>query len=205
MSVNEQFMKPTGEEGREVIKTMNEHHRPVTEWALSKMPDLHPKRILDIGCGGGMLIGILADLYPDSVLDGVDISDESVSATIEYNLPLVEVGRLNVTEGSVSDLPYDPDTFDLITAIETYFFWPDLELDIFSASNRLVRGGTMMIASEAYVCPEFKERNDHYSKEYGVRLVSNEMLADMMESAGLTTTTYTFKENNWVVFVGKRR
>ena len=49
-----QFKNPNGIEGRRVIEHMNEHHRGVTEWGLSTIPNMKPRKILDIGCGGGM-------------------------------------------------------------------------------------------------------------------------------------------------------
>lgn len=202
--VNGQYRCPSGDEGKQVISSMNEHHAPLTDWALSNLPDIDPKWILDIGCGGGMLIGKLAERYPEALIDGVDISAESVKATADNNPRIAAEGRLHVLKASVSDFPYDKGTFDLVTAVETYFFWPNPELDIFSAAERLVPGGVMMIASEAYPDPEFDEVNNRHSEEYGMKLLPNERLQDIMSGAGLRTEFFTVKEKNWVVFIGKK-
>ncbi len=151
-----------------------------------------------------MLIGKLAERYPEALIDGVDISAESVKATADNNPRIAAEGRLHVLKASVSDLPYDKGTFDLVTAVETYFFWPNPELDIFSAAERLVPGGVMMIASEAYPDPEFDEVNNRHSEEYGMKLLPNERLQDIMSGAGLRTEFFTVKEKNWVVFIGKK-
>lgn len=202
--VNDQYRCPSGEEGCRVISSMNDHHAPLTDWALSHLPKKSPNKILDIGCGGGMLIGKLAHLFPDAFLFGADISDESVFATLKNNLDLVSEGRLDVIEASVSDLPYDNGCFDLITAVETYFFWPDPVSDIRSATAKLSSGGTMMIASEAYPDPVFDEVNNRHSAEYGMRLLPNDTLRDIMFEAGLITEYFVLEENNWVVFVGRK-
>ena len=70
------FKRPEGKEGRALLKDMNEHHRKLSEWALSVLPPMRCSKILDIGCGGGMLISLLARKYEKASIYGVDISDE---------------------------------------------------------------------------------------------------------------------------------
>lgn len=204
MEKSDQYRCPSGEDGREIIESMNDHHRPLTEWALSKLPEIDPKWILDIGCGGGMLIGILGEKYPEALIDGVDISKDSAECTLENNRDMADAGRLNVSVASVSDLPFDVGTFDLITAVETYFFWPEQESDIKKAADRLVPGGILMIASEAYPHPDFDERNNRHSDLYGMKLLENDVLAGIMENAGLETFYEVSEKDNWVVLVGRR-
>lgn len=198
-----QHCKPRGEEGRKILEYMNEHHRPVTEWALSNLPSIEPKKILDIGCGGGMLIGLLGTIYPHSVIDGVDFSSESIATTKNTCQSFMVTNRLTVTLASVSDLPFDEGTFDLITAMETYFFWPDLKNDILETFRVLSPGGTLMIGSEAYPHPDFEERNKE-CKLRGLKLVTNKEMVKIMESTGLSVKVVTLVKDNWVTFIGEK-
>jgi len=199
-----QFRKPVGKKGRLLLNDMNQHHRGLTEWALSKIPRTECKRILDIGCGGGMLISLLAQLYPKAVIHGVDISKESVAMTKKVNEGIIKEGRCHVSLGSVSDLPFDKGTFDLVTAFETYFFWPDLDNDIRKAASMVGAGGCIVIVSETYPHADFKERNDDIIRQYGLKLLENDAMASVLESCGLRVTINEVEEKNWVAFVGKR-
>ena len=199
-----QFRNPTGEEGRLVLEDMNEHHRSLTEWALSEMPDIRCRKILDIGCGGGMLISILAKMFPEAEIYGVDVSEESVAMTERTNRGIISRGRCHISLDSVSDLPFAAGMFDLVTAFETYFFWPDLENDMRKAASLVAENGCMVVVSETYPHPKFRERNDTIVKDYGLNLLENDAMMELMTSCGLTVKVSEIVEKNWVVFVGKR-
>ena len=196
------FACPVGEEGRQVIEHMNEHHAPLSDWALGYIPEIDPKEILDIGCGGGMLIGKLHKKYPCARLHGVDISDESVKATKRNNRG---IEGLDVRKASVSDLPFDNDTFQLITAVETYFFWPDLPNDLRSAARCLVPGGAMMVVAETYLHPGLSDHHMEEIREHGLNIIPNEEMLQLMDSAGLDTQAHVVEDKDWVVFIGIKR
>jgi SAM-dependent methyltransferase len=198
------FGKPVGDEGRKLLEEMNVHHRGLSEWALSKIPDINAEMILDIGCGGGMLISLMAAKYPDSVLYGIDISDESVALTEAVNLNLVKEGRCFVSIDSISELPFASGTFDIVTAFETYFFWPDLENDIKKASAALRDGGALIIVSEMYPHPDFNERNAEAERMCNLKLRSNDEMRTIMEGCGLDVTVNVNEGKNWVAFIGTR-
>ncbi len=201
-SDGEEFRCPKGRKGKAALDKMNEHHAPLADWALGLIPGTEPDDILDIGCGGGMLIGKLHTKYPSARLHGVDISDTSVSSTKANNR---RIWNLDIRRASVSDLPFADGSFQLITAVETYFFWPDLENDIRSAVRCLSPGGTIAIVSEMYPHPGLSEHARQQISDYGMNVVENERMVSMMESAGLTVTCETVPENSWAAFIGVKR
>ena len=184
---------------------MNEHHRDVTAWGTSFIPDMKPARILDIGCGGGMLMKMMAVKYPRSKVDGIDISEESVKATLEHSKMFHSLGRLDAVVADVSDIPFPDGTFDLVTAVETYFFWPDLAEDIRSAVSKMKVGGIMCIVSEMYIDDEHRQKVEDACKKYHMKIVDNDTLKGIMENAGLDTDIHTDSDNNWVSFIGIKR
>ena len=195
----QEYRCPQGEEGRDALARMNEHHAPLTDWALSLIPGIEVNEILDIGCGGGMCIGKLHSKYPSARLHGIDISDESVKATSENNR---DIEGLDVRKASVSEIPFDDGAFQHITAVETYFFWPELHNDIKSAARCLAPGGAIVIVSETYPHPGQSEHDRQSISEYRMNIVENEVLADMMKSAGLDVRFETVPEKSWVTFIG---
>jgi len=198
-----QFREPLGESGRKTLEQMNEHHRDLAEWALSVIPEIRPKKILDIGCGGGMAMSLLAGKF-NSRIYGIDISDESVRMTSEYNAELIKSGILSVSRDSVSEMPFENSSFDLVTAIETYFFWPNLADDILEVGRVVSVNGYVLIVSEVYPHPDFNERNCKMIETYGMNIVSNHKMAEMLEDAGFEVETIEIEKNNWVAFLGRK-
>ena len=45
----------------------------------------------------------------------------------EVNEKLINEGKVEVMEGNVINLPFEDNTFDIVTAFETIYFWPDIE------------------------------------------------------------------------------
>jgi SAM-dependent methyltransferase len=121
------------------------------------------------------------------------------------NKEIVKSGRCHISLDSVSDLPFSDGTFELVTAFETYFFWPDQVNDLKKAASKVKKNGYMVIVSETYPHPAFKERNDEVVREYGLELLDNDVMVSILEGCGLDVAVDEIVEKNWVVFVGKRR
>ena len=198
------FGNPEGDRGRDTLERMNDHHRPLSEWALSQLPDINPDAVLDIGCGGGMMISLLSEKYHNALIAGIDISETSVEYSREYNMGLISSNRCRIDKASVSEIPYDDCSFDLVVSCESYFFWADLVRDMEEACRVVSVGGYIAIISEAYPHPDFDERNGEHEMMYGMKLRSNAYMSALIGSFGFDVKTVTVEENNWVIFVGRK-
>ena len=145
-----QCSKPAGWVGRLNLRSMNRRHSKVTEWGLEHIAIGGRETILDVGCGGGMTIRRLAAMATEGKVYGVDYSAESVAVAQRINRPLIEAGRVEVREASVSHLPFADRSFDLVTAVETHYYWPDLVGDLREVLRVLKPGGTLLVIAEAY-------------------------------------------------------
>lgn len=204
MARENQYSNPQGNEGRDVLKDMNEHHRDLTIWGLSNIAPMHATRILDIGCSGGNTIKMLSVKYPNATIDGIDISEEAVKTTLETNSVFHKWGKVNATLASVADIPFPEETFDIITAVETYFFWPDLEKTLSHVISRLKKGGTLCIISEQYLTDANQAEMQARCEKYGMKLVENEVMNRYLEQNGLKTRIILAEDKNWVEFLGIR-
>lgn len=140
-----QCMKPHGEEGLETIENMNENHREISEFAFECIDVNGDERILDIGCGGGVNIEKFLKLTSNNV-DGLDYSEVSVASSIERNIDAVDNGRCTVIQADVQDMPIDDESYDLATAFETIYFWPEIQ-ETFKEVSRVIKpNGRFMIA-----------------------------------------------------------
>ncbi|HYM22661.1 MAG TPA: class I SAM-dependent methyltransferase, partial [Vicinamibacterales bacterium] len=105
--------------------------------------------VLDAGCGGGRTIQKLSVMTSGHV-SGVDYSDASVAAARRTNAEAIAAGRVDVQQAGVSHLPFADATFDLVTAVETHYYWPDLVEDLREIRRVLKPGGQLLIIAETY-------------------------------------------------------
>ena len=125
---------------------MNAHHSDLTDWGLANISVGSQYTILDVGCGGGRTLNKLAAATGGKVY-GVDYSEESVAASKRTNARWMEMGRVEVRHGSVSQLPFPERTFELVTAVETHFS-ADLIVD-----NRILSSCPLVLFNGAEVAP----------------------------------------------------
>jgi SAM-dependent methyltransferase len=95
-----------------------EQHLPTYEAALQRVPLEPGQRVLDVGCGVGTFLRLVADRGAEPF--GLDASEA-----------LIEIARSRVPEadlrvGDMESLPYDDDAFDLITGFTSFFFANDM-------------------------------------------------------------------------------
>ena len=141
--------KPEGKMGELMVRSMNLGHAKVSDWGLSLLSGITPHEMLDAGCGGGRNAAKLLEKYPDAKLTALDYSPVSVEKTREFNHDAVIAGRCAVVEGSVAKLDFEDERFDLVTAFETVYFWPDLT-DCFTEICRVLKpSGTFLIVNES--------------------------------------------------------
>lgn len=145
-----QCRKPSGAMGQRVLQAMNLRHSTVTDWGLGHTRIEPSFQILDVGCGGGRTVQKLAGLAPQGHVSGIDYSDASVAEARRVNQTEIAAGRVDIQEASVSHLPYADATFDLVTAVETHYYWPDFVGDLREVRRVLKPGRSLVIIAETY-------------------------------------------------------
>ena len=144
-----QCARPEGFLGRVMLRFMNFGHAPLTNWGLGHVAFHDGMTMADIGCGGGANIDRLLQRAPKGVIQGIDYSSVSVAKSSKVNAKAIAEGRCKVQEASVVKLPFSENTFDLVTAFETIYFWPDIEHCFGEVKRVLKPGGQFVIVNES--------------------------------------------------------
>jgi 2-polyprenyl-3-methyl-5-hydroxy-6-metoxy-1,4-benzoquinol methylase len=126
LSTVNQVRKPTKWIGRFVLWMMNFSHSSLTDWGLTHVRIEGHFTILDVGCGGGRTIQKLAATATKGMIYGVDYAEGSVIASRAKNARSIQSGQVEVRQASVSRLPFPEGQFDLVTAVETQYYWPSM-------------------------------------------------------------------------------
>jgi ubiquinone/menaquinone biosynthesis C-methylase UbiE len=102
-----------------------------------------PRRILDVGCGTGYLLGRLAARAPRAeVLAGID----AAPAMIEVARDAAADHRLRFVAGTAERLPWPTATFDLVVSTTSFDHWADQRTGLAECSRVLAPGGCLVLA-----------------------------------------------------------
>jgi ubiquinone/menaquinone biosynthesis C-methylase UbiE len=186
---------------------MNASHSKLTDWGLTHVPIEKHYTILDVGCGGGRTVCKLAALATQGKVYGVDYSDESVAATKKTNARWIDLGRVEIRHGSVSQLPFPDDMFDLITAVETHFWWPNLPADMHEVFRVLKPGGTLILIAEVYkgANTAVSKLAEKYASRTGMILLSVEEHRELFTSAGYSDVhVIEERAKGWICALGRK-
>ena len=202
-----QCQKPTGWLGRFVLRNMNSRHSKVTDWGLSHISVETHHTVLDVGCGGGKTVSKLATLASQGKVYGIDYSPVSVIVAGKTNKHLITAGRVEIIEASVSQLPFPGNTFHLITAVETHFWWPDLPAGITEILRVLKPGGTFIIIAEVYKGAQTRMATlvEKYLPLSGMKFLTIDEHRELLENAGYSEVQVMAEPSKgWITVIGKK-
>lgn len=165
---------------------MNRRHGRVTDWGLRHTVIRTGDIILDVGCGGGRTMTKLALAANTGIVHGIDYSPESVAATKRANRHLMESGRVAVQQASVLALPFADDAFDLVSAVETHFWWQDLSAGMREVFRVLRPGGRAIVIAEFYNGGKYAKYADRLARLTTMAVLDAEQHREMFSGAGFT-------------------
>ncbi len=201
----DQCRKPRGEEGKEIVERMNKNHYEVTGWGLQMLTLEDDSQVIDLGCGGGKTVQRLAIHTPEGKVFGLDYSEDCVEWANELNHHEVEEGRVVIIRGEVSNTPFEDENFDVATAVETVYFWPDMDQAFEEVHRMLKPRGQFLIVNEAYPDEDHREKNKMYEAQGKMHIPSPEELKNRLKKAGFQEVTIELeKEKNWIRALGRK-
>lgn len=190
--------RPQGFWGKMMIKSMNKGHSELTDWALVHLEIKRGYNVLDVGCGGGKTVSKLCTKIGNGKVFGIDYSELCVEKSKKLNKNNIMCGKASILQASVSSLPFDDDKFDLITAVETYYFWPDKLNDLKEVYRVLKPGGKLLLVFEMVKSDEEPNKWDKVEKLLGIEAVSKDGITDILLHAGYQNIrTYSKSSTGW--------
>ena len=208
MGLKEKFFnntsKPKGILGKLMTFRMNRgHHVDLANWGMQFLPGIEPSHVCDFGCGGGRNIQELLRRFPGAFVMGVDHSDVSVSATRGLNRKAIKKGRCEVIVGSVEDLDIPDNSFDVATAVETIYFWPDLTKCMSEVGRTIKPHGYFLIINEDDGTTGETEKWEGIID--GLKIYDREEIKAALFGAGFSEVwVYHHKEKPWIAFLAER-
>ena len=199
-SADSQFSHPASLMGLLVLRSMNIAHARLHRWGL-EAAEIRPRdKVLDVGCGGGKAIARILTRTRREVA-GIDHSPEAVETTRRVNRAAVTSGRLRVLEGSVENLTFRDGFFNVVTAFETTYFWPDLQAGLIEIRRVLSPGGRLVITNEV----ADREAAGRWAERLDMNVPDGRSLAALAREAGFLTVDISIHpRHGWLRLLATR-
>ena len=202
MSFFENTRKPDGIGGKIMVSVMNVGHKALADWGFQflEIPDVG--NVLDCGCGGGANIERILREHPKMVVKGIDYSEVSVEKSRKVNQKEIDKGRCEILQTSVMSLPFTEGQFDLVTAFETIYFWPNL-LKSFQEIYRVIKnGGMFFICNE---CNGDTNKDDKWMEKIpGMTIYRDSQLKNVLKQAGFSKVDIHKNSKGWIAVTAQK-
>lgn len=185
-----------------MVSLMNIGHFFMAEWGFSHIKIQNTDLCLDIGCGGGANVKRLLKKCPKGETVGMDYSEISVEKSRKVNRSEIERKRCRILRGDVMQLPFEEETFDVVTAFETLYFWPDIDKAFRQVYRVLKSGGTFMICNEENGEAAKSEKWTDIIK--GMKIYNAEQIKNALEKVGFSDVKTDQNQKGWLCAVCKK-
>ena len=113
------------------------------------------ERVLEVGCGAGVLVTLLAEAVHPGPVVAVDRSARMVAAAAWRNRAAVESGRVRFVAAALADADLADERFDVVVAVDVRAFWTppapewDVVARVLAPGGRVVLGASVMRPGDA--------------------------------------------------------
>ena len=151
----------------------------------------------------GRTIKTLLKLCPKGKVQGIDYSAVSVEKARKVNAGAIAVGRCTVQQASVAELPFGPEQFEVVTAFETVYFWPELVQNFREVYRVLKPGGVFFICNEAN---GETAKDDKWTQIInGMTIYTDTALKAYLEQAGFCKIQSHKNKKGWLCVTARKR
>jgi SAM-dependent methyltransferase len=117
------------------------------------------------------------------------------------------MGRVQIQEASVAQLPFSDGMFDVVTAVETHFWWPDVPAGMREILRVLKPGGILVIVAEIY--KQAKSRKSELVEKYlplsGMKLLTIDEHRELFVDAGYSDIQVRAEPSkSWICCSGRK-
>lgn len=115
-------------------------------WTVELLPFAPSDRILEVGCGHGVALGLVGARLTGGTVTGVDRSAKMTAAAAKRNAAMIEAGRVRVRTASLHELDDAAGSFDLVYALNVASFWNEPARDLGATRRLFAPGGALCLS-----------------------------------------------------------
>ena len=143
---SKQAKKPSGIFGRFFMsRIFDKGNLELNSFVKETMAIKKSDRILEIGCGTGSLLKIIANELENGIVEGIDFSKTMISIAKKKNKRNISKKKAIIRLGNFDELQFKSNSYDKILSVNTIYFWKNPVMTISKAFCLLKANGMMVL------------------------------------------------------------
>lgn len=191
----QQLSNPSGVIAKLAGPLWNKRNAALNDLALASLALNPADRVLEVGFGGGYLLGRMSAVVTQGFLAGVDISPALVNLCQNRYRPLVQEGKLDLKCGRAELLPYPSEHFGKVCSVNSIFYWQDVRRALAEFERVLIQGGALVIC---FTCKASLQKRS-FARYIGLYEVDE--IQAMLATCGFTEIQTRFSSDKHREFV----
>jgi SAM-dependent methyltransferase len=138
--------------------------------------------VLELGCGPGHALRLMADLAPYATFHGIDQSPTMLAQARAINRNAIRLGQVRLRLGTFESLPFPSQSMDRVLAVNVAYFWHEAAGVLGEVRRVLKPGGRLAI----YVTEASTMRRWKFADSEAHRLFDRDGLLDMLKQSAFS-------------------
>lgn len=176
-----QLASPYGIAGYWLAPLWNRRNAALNDVALQTLALEPADRVLEVGFGGGYLLGKMLGAVTRGWVAGIDVSPAMVEYCERRHRSAIRAGKLEVRCARAETLPYPDRHFAKVCSVNSIFYWQNVPQALAEFARVLTDNGVVVLC--------FTRRESLEGRRFaklGLALYEPEHVAQMLQAAGLS-------------------
>ncbi len=165
----------------------SKYPRECYPFVLNAVSDVRFNKVLDLGCGTGVILKEISIKNSSAELFGLDLSENMIAQAAQR---LGTTAKLSV--GDAENLPYSDDTFDLVCCVESFHHYPNPTKALLEI-NRVLKKGGLFLLCDAWARPLIRQIMNlfiKFSHDGDVHIYSENEINKLLEGTGFSAVSW---------------
>ena len=179
----------------------SKYPRECYPFVLNAINNIHFNKILDLGCGTGIILKEISSKNSSVELFGLDLSENMIAQATRR---LGTAAKLTV--GDAENLPYLDNTFDLVCCVESFHHYPNPKKAL-SEINRVLKKGGLFLLCDTWTSSPLRQIMNffiRFSNDGDVHIYSENEIKRLLTAIGFNMVSWQFITNHAYLSISKK-
>ena len=179
----------------------SKYPRECYPFVLNAINNIHFNKVLDLGCGTGVILKEISSINSDVELFGLDLSENMIAKAAQ------RLGTTaNLSIGDAENLPYADNTFDLVCCVESFHHYPNPKKAL-SEINRVLKNGGLFLLCDTWTRSPIRQILNffiRFSSDGDVHIYSENEISKLLKVTGFEMVSWNLITNHAYLSISKK-
>ena len=179
----------------------SKYPRECYPFVLNAINNISFNKVLDLGCGTGVILKEISSINSDVELFGLDLSENMIAKATQ------RLGTTaNLSVGDAENLPYADNTFDLVCCVESFHHYPNPKKAL-SEINRVLKNGGLFLLCDTWTRSPIRQILNffiRFSSDGDVHIYSENEISKLLKVTRFEMVSWNLITNHAYLSISKK-